>query len=332
MKLKTIKDYDLNNKRVIIRLDLNVPMENGQITDDTKIKESLATIEYAYQHNAKVILMSHLGRVKEEKDKLTSSLEPVSKKLSKLLNKEVKFSKETSGANLKNMVDNMNNGEILLIENTRFEDIDNKTESSCNLELSKYWASLGDIFINDAYGSAHRAHASNVGIANLLPNGIGFLVEKELTKLKTFLEEDTHPYIVIMGGKKVEDKIKIIENLITKCDKLIIGGAMSYTFLKVKGYNVENNIIDENSIDFCHSMLNKYKDKIVLPIDVTTETGQNISLENLNGQIGFDIGIKSQELFKETLSNAKRVIINGPLGMFEKKPFDQGTKSIYQFL
>ena len=262
MKLKTIKDYDLNNKRVIIRLDLNVPMENGQITDDTKIKESLATIEYAYQHNAKVILMSHLGRVKEEKDKLTSSLEPVSKKLSKLLNKEVKFSKETSGANLKNIVDNMNNGEILLIENTRFEDIDNKKESSCNLELSKYWASLGDIFINDAYGSAHRAHASNVGIANLLPNGIGFLVEKELTKINTFLEEDTHPYIVIMGGKKVEDKIKIIENLITKCDKLIIGGAMSYTFLKVKGYNVENNIIDENSIDFCHSMLNKYKDKM----------------------------------------------------------------------
>ena len=332
MKLKTIKDYDLNNKRVIIRLDLNVPMENGQITDDTKIKESLETIEYAYQHNAKVILMSHLGRVKEEKDKLTSSLEPVSKKLSKLLNKEVKFSKETSGANLKNMVDNMNNGEILLIENTRFEDIDNKKESSCNLELSKYWASLGDIFINDAYGSAHRAHASNVGIANLLPNGIGFLVEKELTKINTFLKEDTHPYIVIMGGKKVEDKIKIIENLITKCDKLIIGGAMSYTFLKVKGYNVENNIIDENSIDFCHSMLNKYKDKIVLPIDVTTENGQNISLENLNGQIGFDIGIKSQELFKETLTNAKRVIINGPLGMFEKKPFDQGTKSIYQFL
>lgn len=332
MSYKTIKDYDLNNKKVIIRLDLNVPMENGQITDDTKIKESLKTIKYAYQNNAKVILMSHLGRVKKEEDKLTNSLYQVSLALSKLLNKKVIFSKETSGKELQNMINNMNNGDILLVENTRFEDLDDQKESSCNQELSNYWASLGDIFINDAYGSAHRAHASNVGIAKILPNGIGFLVEKELTKINNFLEEDTHPYVVIMGGKKVSDKIKIIENLITKCDKLIIGGAMAFTFLKAQGYNVDNNIIDEESIDFCKNILTQYPNKIILPLDIVTETGLIIQIADLKGQIGYDIGTQTISLFKQVLTHAQRVIINGPMGLFEKSPFEKGTKNIYQFL
>ena len=229
MKLmkKTIKDYNLENKKVIIRVDFNVPIKEGIITDDTRIKREIPTIKYAIENGAKVILLSHLGKVKEESDLEKNNLYPVSIRLQELIEKEVFFSNETRGKELEEKVSSLKKGEILLIQNTRYEDLIGKKESTCNEELAKYWASLGDIFINDAYGTCHRKHASNVGIANYLPSGIGFLVEEEINKIDGILEEDTHPFVVIMGGAKVHDKIKVIKNLIQKCDLLLIGGGDS---------------------------------------------------------------------------------------------------------
>lgn len=336
---KTIKDYELNNKKVIIRCDLNVPIKEGLIQDDTRIKASLKTINYAINNGAKVILLSHLGKVKEESDLEKNNLYPVSIKLSELLDRKVLFSNVTRGKELEDKVNSLNNGDILLVQNTRYEDLNNKLESSCDEELSKYWASLGDLFINDAYGTSHRAHASNVGIAKYLPNGLGFLVEEETTKLDNILNEQTHPFIVIMGGAKVSDKIKVIENLILKCDKLLIGGGMSYTFLKAKGYNIGSSIIDEESLDFCKNILSKYSNKIILPIDNVVSTSledANFEVKTLeemtNEDMGLDIGPETIKLFTKELTTAKRVVINGPMGCFENKNYSTGTKSIYDFL
>ena len=336
---KTIKDYDLNNKKVIIRCDLNVPMKDNVITDDTRIRASIKTIKYALDNNASVIILSHLGKVKEETDKIKNNLYPVSIRLSELLNTKVIFQETTRSDGLTNIASNLKPKEVLLIQNTRYEDVPNKLESSCDLELAKYWASLGDIFINDAYGTLHRAHASNVGISKFLPNGIGFLVQDEITKIDSIVNDNSHPYIVIMGGAKVSDKIKIIENLITKCDKLLIGGGMAYTFLKSQGYNIGASLCDEDSISFCKDILNKYSNKIVLPVDsITSKSIENASYEvkNIhnfdNDDIGLDIGPETIKLFFDNLKDAKRVIINGPMGMFENNNYANGTKEIYNFL
>ena len=229
--MKTIKDMDLNNKKVIIRCDFNVPIKEGKIIDDTRIKASLETINYCLEHNAKVILMSHLGRVKEEADLAKNDLKPVAERLSTLLNKEVKFISVTRGEALENAINEMQPQDVILMQNTRYEDLDGKKESSNDAELGAYWASLGEIFINDAFGTIHRAHASNVGIATHLPSAFGFLIEKELTALKT-LDNPEHPFVVVLGGAKVKDKIGVIENLVTKADKILIGGGMAFTFLK----------------------------------------------------------------------------------------------------
>ena len=337
--MKTIKDYDLNGKRVIIRCDFNVPMKDNIITDDTRILASLRTINYAIDNNAKIILLSHLGKVKSEEDKKNNSLYSVYLKLKELLKTNVYFCEETHGDKLTNMVNNLKDREVLLVQNTRYEDIDSKKESSCDLELSKYWASLGDIFINDAYGTLHRSHASNVGIGKILPNGIGFLVEEEVNKIDSFLEDTSRPFIVIMGGKKVSDKIKVIDNLIKKCDKLLIGGAMSFTFLHVLGYNVNMEYVDNDSISYVKGLLDKYKDKIVLPVDFMVSS----SLEDVNSvnksldelevtDNGYDIGNESIKLFKDNLNGCARVLINGPVGVFENKLYEKGTKEIYKYL
>ncbi len=337
--MKTIKDYDLNGKRVIIRCDFNVPMKDNIITDDTRILASLRTINYAIDNNAKIILLSHLGKVKSEEDKKNNSLYSVYLKFKELLKTNVYFCEETHGDKLTNMVNNLKDREVLLVQNTRYEDIDSKKESSCDLELSKYWASLGDIFINDAYGTLHRSHASNVGIGKILPNGIGFLVEEEVNKIDSFLEDTSRPLIVIMGGKKVSDKIKVIDNLIKKCDKLLIGGAMSFTFLHVLGYNVNMEYVDNDSISYVKGLLDKYKDKIVLPVDFMVSS----SLEDVNSvnksldelevtDNGYDIGNESIKLFKDNLNGCARVLINGPVGVFENKLYEKGTKEIYQYL
>ena len=337
--MKTIKDYDLNGKKVIIRCDFNVPMKDNTITDDTRILASLKTINYAIDNNAKIILLSHLGKVKSEEDKKNNSLYSVYLKLKELLKTNVYFCEETHGDKLTNMVNNLKDREVLLVQNTRYEDIDSKKESSCDLELSKYWASLGDIFINDAYGTLHRSHASNVGIGKILPNGIGFLVEEEVNKIDSFLKDTSRPFIVIMGGKKVSDKIKVIDNLIKKCDKLLIGGAMSFTFLHILGYNVNMEYVDNDSISYVKGLLDKYKDKIVLPVDFMVSS----SLEDVNSvnksldelevtDNGYDIGNESIKLFKDNLNGCARVLINGPVGVFENKLYEKGTKEIYQYL
>lgn len=337
---RTIKDYDLNGKKVIIRCDFNVPIKEGKITDDNRIVESLPTINYALEQGAKVILMSHLGRIKTEEDKLKNTLSPVATRLSELLNKKVIFIPETRGKNLENAISELENGELILIENTRFEDLDGKKESGNDKELGSYWASLGDIFINDAFGTCHRAHASNVGLGSNLPNGIGFLVEKELNVLGATLENPTSPFTVILGGAKVSDKINVIENLVKIADYILIGGGMAYTFLKSQNIEIGASLLDAENIDFCKRMLEQYPDKIILPID--SICNKEIETEQIavskfitdlaNDDIGLDIGEATIELFAQYLKDSKTVIWNGPLGMFEKEQYKKGTERICEYL
>ena len=315
---KTIQDFDLNGKKVIIRVDFNVPIKDGIIKDDNRIKESLKTIEYAINNNAKVILLSHLGRIKEESDKEKNNLLPVSIRLKELLNKDVKFIDETRGEKLEKAINELKNGDILLVQNTRYEDLDGKKESSNDIELGKYWASLGDIYINDAFGTCHRAHASNVGIASILPSGVGFLVQKEIDIIGKAIENPERPFTVILGGSKVSDKIKVIENLVKIADYILIGGGMSYTFLKAKNLEIGSSLLDEENIDFCRKMLNDYKDKIILPIDSIVsdniENSENIKEKFITDfnkdDIGVDIGSKTIELFKQYLDESKTIIWN----------------------
>ena len=265
---KTIKDFDLNGKKVIIRVDFNVPVKNGKILDDTRIKESLETINYAIENNAKVILMSHLGRVKTLEDKQNNSLKIVSERLGELLNKNIIFVPTTKGELLEKSILDMNCKDVLLMENTRFEDIDGKKESSNDESLGKYWASLGDIFINDAFGTAHRSHASNVGIASNIESGVGFLIEKELIELEKVTENPKRPFTVILGGAKVSDKIGVIENLSEKADYILIGGAMAFTFLYSQGLKIGKSLLDSESVEFAKNIMEKYRSKIILPIDI----------------------------------------------------------------
>ena len=337
---KTIKNYRLKNKKVIIRVDFNVPIKNGIIEDDNRIKASLETIKYAANKGAKVILMSHLGRIKQEEDKIGKTLKPVSEALSKLLNQKVLFIPYTRGKELENAINKMNNGDILLMENTRFEDADNKKESNNDPELGKYWASLGDIFINDAFATSHRAHASNVGIASNLKSGIGFLIEKELEIFNPILKRPKRPFTVILGGAKVSDKIGVIKNLSKKADYILIGGGMAYTFLKSEGYEIGNSLIDYDSLDFCTKILKKYENKIILPIDTvngleikeSTSTSTCLINDIKEEEIGLDIGPKTIELFKKYIKKSKTIIWNGPVGYFEIEAFANGTKNLCEIL
>ena len=336
--MKTIRDLDLNNKRVIIRVDFNVPIKDEKILDDNRIRMSLETINYALKKNAKVILLSHLGRVKTEEDKIKNNLKIVVPKLEELLNKKVIFSSVTRGSELEEKVSNLEAGQVLLVQNTRYEDLNGKLESSNDTELGKYWSSLGDIFINDAFGTSHRSHASNVGIATYLPSAVGFLVEKELKSLN--IKDLEHPITIILGGSKVSDKIPLIENLVKVADYILIGGGMAYTFLKASDINIGASLLDVDSIEFCKEMLKKYSDKIILPIDSVTakEISENTDSrecfinEIKSDEIGLDIGYNTTKLFKTYLEKSKTIIWNGPVGMFEIKPFDEGTKKICEIL
>ena len=333
--MKTIKDFDLKDKKVIIRVDFNVPIKDGKITDDNRIKESLATINYAIDNGAKVILMSHLGRIKEEADKAKNTLLPVANRLCKLLGKNVIFSHFTRGEKLENAINNLKPGEVLLMENTRYEDLDGKKESGNDPELGKYWASLGEIYINDAFGTCHRAHASNVGIASILPSGIGFLVQKELDNMLPVIDNPEHPVVVILGGSKVSDKIGLIENFIDKVDKILVGGGMAYTFLKAKKQSIGKSLLEEDKIDYCKDLLKK-TDKIVLPVDhICSEEidGDTYTKKELTSKdIGLDIGPETVKLFEKHLEDAKTIIWNGPLGMFENPKYANGTKEIASFI
>lgn len=337
---KSIKDFDLDNKKVIIRVDFNVPIKDGNITDDNRIKESLKTIQYAIDNNAKVILMSHLGRVKEEQDLEKNTLEPVALRLSELLDKDIVFVDMTRGKELEDAINEMKPKDVLLIQNTRYEDLDGKKESKNDPELGAYWASLGDIYINDAFGTAHRAHASNVGIASHLPNGIGFLIEKELENLLPAINEPERPLTVILGGSKVSDKIGVIENLVKIADHILIGGGMAFTFLKASGLPIGKSLLDEENIEFCKKILKEHEDKIVLPIDVVcsksiekpTDVRECFISDIKDDEIGLDIGNQSVKLFKQHINDSKTIIWNGPVGMFEEKAYENGTKEICKAL
>ena len=336
---KTIRDFNLKNKKVIIRCDFNVPIKDGKIIDDTRIKNSLETIKYAIDNNAKVILLSHLGRIKEESDKVKNNLDVVAIRLSKLLNKKVTFVDEVVGEKVETAISKMKEKDIILLQNTRYEDLDGKKESKCNLEFAKQLASYGDIFINDAFGTIHRAHASNYGISKYLESGIGFLVEKELEKL-SILNNPEDPFVIIMGGAKVADKIGVIDNLLPKCDKLLIGGGMAFTFLQTEGYEIGNSIVDVDSLEYCQKLLKDYPDKIVLPVDVACsleyKDGDKRIEKDINEidfhEIGLDIGNKTLSLFEKYLKDAKTVFWNGPLGVYEFSLYAKNTNKLLNYL
>ena len=337
--MKTIRDLNIDGKKVIIRCDFNVPMKDGKITDDTRIVGALPTIEYCIDHGCKIILMSHLGRVKEEKDLAENDLSPVAERLSELLQKDILFSEKTRGKELEAIVESLEAGDIVLVQNTRYEDLDGKKESSNDEELGKYWASLGEVFINDAFGTIHRAHASNVGIATHLESGVGFLIEKELKALST-LENPERPFIVILGGAKVSDKIGVIENLVTKADKILIGGGMAFTFLKAQGINIGKSLLDEENIEFCQKVLAENPGKIVLPIDfaVTNEYTNDEeyrikTFENIaDDEMGLDIGPETVLLYTNILREAKTVIWNGPLGVYEFEKYKKNTDELLKYV
>ena len=334
---RTIQDLDLNNKKVLIRCDFNVPIQDGTIVDDTRITAALPTILYAIEHNAKVILFSHLGRVKIEEDKEKNNLKPVSIALKKYLKRPVTFVEETRGKVLEEAINNMKTKDVLLVQNTRYEDLDGKKESSNDEQLGRYWASLGDIFVNDAFGTIHREHASNVGISTYLDSCIGFLVEKELKELNK-VTNPKRPFVVMLGGSKVEDKIGVIKNVVTKADHLLIGGAMSFTFLKAQGKNIGKSLLDKENIDFCKEMLQSYSDKIVLPIDAVTtdslEEKNKIETQDIcnieDDVMGVDIGPKTVELYKKILKPSKTILWNGPFGVYEQEEFSNGTKALLE--
>ena len=337
--MKTLKDINIENKKVIIRCDFNVPIKDGKIIDDTRIVSSLDTIKYCLEKNAKIILLSHLGRIKETSDLEKNNLLPVAKRLEELLEKKVTFISKTRGKELEDAISNMNPKDIILIQNTRYEDLDGKKESSNDEELGKYWASLADFFINDAFGTAHRAHASNVGIASHLPSAVGYLVEKELNALSALNDPDK-PFIVILGGAKVSDKIGVIDNLVKKADKIIIGGGMAFTFLKAKGYEIGRSLVDEENIEFCQNILKTYNNKIVLPIDIAVSSefkdNENYIIKEIDNiskdEMGLDIGPKTIKLYEDTLKDAKLIVWNGPLGVYEFSNYKVGTDSILQYI
>ena len=333
MAKKNVKDVELKGKKVLVRADFNVPMKDGAITNDNRIVQALPTINYIIEQGGKVILFSHLGKVKTEEDKQGLSLKPVAERLSELLNKEVTFVPETRGEALESAIDGLSEGDVLVFENTRFEDVDGKKESKNDPELGKYWASLGDVFINDAFGTAHREHASNVGIASNIETASGFLMDKEIKFIGGVVSEPERPLVAILGGAKVSDKIGVIENLLTIADKVIIGGGMAYTFFKAQGKEIGLSLLEEDKVDFAKDLLERAGDKIILPVDckVAKEFSNDAEITVVSAdeiptdQESMDIGPKSVEVFSEALQGSNTVVWNGPMGVFEFSNFAQGT-------
>ena len=339
MNKKVITDLDVNSKRVIVRVDFNVPMsktEEGKITDNARIVAALPTIKYLIENNAKVILLSHLGRPKGEAKK-EFSLEPVAKELSKLLNKDVKFlqSDLVVDENVKGEVLKLKDGEVVLLENTRFRNEETKNIDDFSREL----AELGELYINDAFGTSHRAHCSNVGLCKFLPSAVGFLVEKEISIMGKALSNPERPFIAILGGAKVSDKITVIENLIEKVDSIIIGGGMAFTFLKSLGYSVGKSLLEEDKVELAKDLIEKAKSKnvkILLPKDVVVSKEfsndsefKTVNIDSIEDDyMGLDIGEKTVKLFSDKIKSSKTVVWNGPMGVFEMSNFAKGTFEI----
>ena len=339
MNKKTVRDIDVRGKKVLVRCDFNVPLdENFNITDNRRIVGALPTIKYLLDNECKVILCSHLGRPKGQVKK-EFSLAPVAKELSRLLGKEVKLAEDIIGPSAKELTSNMKDGEIVLLENVRFD----AREEANDSEFAKELASMAEIYVNDAFGTAHRAHSSTAGVASYLPAVAGFLMEKEINFLGTTLENPERPFMAILGGKKVSDKIGVIDSLLEKVDTLIIGGGMAYTFFKAMGYNVGNSICELDKLDLATSLMEKAKAKgvkLMLPIDTKvgkefkedTESKTVSYKEIPDGWEGFDIGAETIKMYEEELSKAKTVIWNGPVGLFEFDQFAIGTNEIAKTL
>lgn len=327
--MESIKGVNVTGKRVIVRVDYNVPITDGKIDDDTRIIASLRTINYLIDKKAKIILLSHLGRIKSQADKEKNSLEVVARHLSTLVSCGIYFVPFTRGELVEKTIQNMNDGEIVILENTRYEDYPKSLESSCDEALSKYWASLGDIFVLDAFGSAHRCHASTYGISKFLPSYSGFLIDNEVSMLDRAIHQRK---TLILGGSKVDDKIGVIDNLINTSDYILLGGAMCFTFLKASGINVGESIVSDDKIRYAKNLIDTHKNKIMLPIDVVTNNGVKLVTEMSNSDIGYDIGPKTISMYKELLINSKLILWNGPLGMFEDPRYEDGTKKVMQFI
>ncbi len=338
MDKKTIKDIEVAGKTVLVRVDFNVPRnkETGEITNDNRIVAALPTLNYLLEQNPKaLVLFSHLGKVKTEEDKAKNDLAVVAPRLAELLGKDVQFVNCTKGEELETAVKNADNGQVILVQNTRYE----AGESKNDPELGKYWASLGDVFVEDAFGSVHRAHASTAGIPAHLPSAAGFLVEKEIAYIGKAVNDPERPLVAILGGAKVSDKIAVIENLLKVADKVIVGGGMCYTFAKAMGYEIGNSLVEDDKVELAKSFIDKAEGKLILPIDSICsdkfgvdgdikECGENVP----EGYMGLDIGPKSVELFTKALEGAKTVIWNGPMGVFEMAPFANGTIKVCEAL
>jgi phosphoglycerate kinase len=341
MSKKIVRDLEVKNKTVLMRVDFNVPMKDGKITDDNRIVQALPTIQDVMNRGGKLVLFSHLGRIKTEEDKASKSLSPIAKKLGEYLKQDVIFVPQTRGKELEEAINNLKSGEVLMVENTRFEDLDGKKESKNDPELGKYWASLGDVFVNDAFGTAHRSHASNVGIAsNMDEVAAGYLLEKEIKFIGGAVDNPARPFVAILGGAKVGDKIGVIENLLKKADKILIGGGMSYNFLKAQGYEIGTSIYEEDKLALAKQLLEQANGKIVLPIDFKVakefSNDADIRVAAYNDikpdEMGLDVGEQTLKLYGEILQDAKTVVWNGPVGVFEFSNFAKGTIGVCEML
>ena len=337
MNKASIRDTDLKGKRVLVRVDFNVPIENGAVTDDTRVRAAAPTIQYILEQQPRaVILMSHLGRPKGGPDP-KYSLKPVAPVLQKYIGREVAFATATVGEEAESALANLPDGGVLLLENTRFYPGEEKNDA----ELAKNMAKLGDVFVNDAFGSAHRAHSSTVGVTDYLPAVSGLLMEKEIDYLSNTLESPKRPFVAILGGAKVSDKIAVIEALLGKCDRLLIGGGMANTFFKAAGYATGNSLVEATAVDTARELMQKSSGKLVLPVDAVIAQTMDNPVETRvidvaqgvpEGWSIYDIGPKTIALFGEILTSAQTVVWNGPMGVFEKKPFDTGTTAVAQLL
>lgn len=331
--MKFIKDIDVKNKKVILRLDLNVTIKDNIIADDTRIKKSIPTIKYLLDQGAHVLIMSHLGKVKTESDFETHSLKIVCDYISNLLNRKIYFVQSYKSEELNNA---LKENDLVMMENTRFADVPNKLESNCDMELAKYWASLGDVYINDAFGMTHRKHASNYGISTYIESGYGFLIEEELKGLKPVIDEIQKPFTVIMGGAKVDDKILLIKSLLERCDYLIVGGGIANTFINAEGYSIGKSLYSMDYVEDIRRLLNKYRNKIYIPVDVTVEDGNNIKILNIDSinanSIIYDIGPKTIEIYKEIINKSETILLNGTVGLYENPKFRNGTEELLQIL
>lgn len=339
---KCLQNMVIKDKKIILRVDYNVPMLNGKILDDSKIKLTLDTIYYLLSENCKIILLSHLGKVRNNNDKKKNTLEPVAMHLKALLNKEdVYFSKENYGVEVINRVNSMLPGEILVLENTRFMDVPNKLESNCDAQLAEFWASLGDVFVNDAFGCAHRAHASSYGISKYVPSCIGFLMQKELGMLNRLVLHPLHPFTVIMGGAKIDDKLELIENLLPKCDHLLCGGGIANSCLEALGFNIGESLATDEAkvIKKIQELLLKYKEKFVLPLDAVVGSTYDPSFAQyklinkiMDNDIILDIGSKTLQKFSNVINSSETIFMNGTVGAYENMKFANGTKELLRIL